>query len=168
MKNYQWYSDQWGKPTKDDSLLFLLLIVGIFQAGLSWKVAASKRAVFEQNFCQLDIAKVAALFPEEIEKISQDPAMIRNPRKINAVVQNAQAIIRLQADYDSFADYLWDFVGGVPLIYEYESSDTITNVVPAATMIAKDMKKRGFTFVGPIVTTMFLKAAGIIQDRVWE
>ncbi|MFC4772852.1 DNA-3-methyladenine glycosylase I [Enterococcus hermanniensis] len=168
MKNYQWYSDQWGKPTKDDSLLFLLLIVGIFQVGLSWKVAASKRDVFERNFCQLDISKVAALFPEELEKISQDPAMIRNPRKIKAVVQNAQAIILLQADYDSFADYLWDFVGGVPLIYECEAKDMVKNVVPEATLIAKDMKKRGFIFVGPVVTTMFLKAAGIIQDQVWE
>lgn len=94
--------------------------------------------------------------------------MIRNRRKIKAVVQNARAIVTLLDDYDSFSDYLWDFVGGVPVVYQYETADEALNNLPEARVIAKDMKKRGFTFVGPIVTTMFLKAAGIIQDQVME
>lgn len=164
----QWYSDRWGKPTHDDRELFLLLTIGVFQAGLSWQAAASKKEVFERNFCGMDFRQVAAFFPEDIEKIAKDPEMIRNPRKIKAVVQNARAIVTLLKDYDSFADYLWDFVGGVPVIHEYELPEEVPNILPEATVIAKDMKKRGFTFVGPIVTCMFLKAAGIMQDRVWN
>ena len=148
MSKSQWYSDRWGEPTHDDRMLFLLLTVGVFQAGLSWQAAASKREVFERNFCGMDFRKVAAFF--------------------KAVVQNARAIVLLLNDYDSFADYLWDFVGGVPVLHEYETAEEVPNTLPEATVIAKDMKKRGFTFVGPIVTCMFLKAAGIMQDRVWD
>ena len=168
MKKSQWYSEQWGKPTRDDRMLFLLLTVGVFQAGLSWQAAASKRTTFEKNFCGMDFHKVAAFFPDDIDRIAKDPEMIRNRRKIKAVVQNARAIVTLLDDYDSFADYLWDFVGGVPVVYQYETADEALNNLPEARVIAKDMKKRGFTFVGPIVTTMFLKAAGIIQDQVME
>ena len=168
MKNYQWYSDRWGEPTRDDRMLFLLLTVGVFQAGLSWQAAAGKREVFERNFCGMDFRKVAAFFPEDVEKIAKDPEMIRNSRKIQAVVQNARAIVPLLEDYESFADYLWDFVGGVPIVREYELAEEVPNTLPEATTIAKDMKKRGFSFVGPVVTCMFLKAAGIIQDRVME
>ena len=164
MSKSQWYSDRWGEPTHDDRMLFLLLTVGVFQAGLSWQAAASKREVFERNFCGMDFRKVAAFFPEDIAK---DPEMIQNRRKIKAVVQNARAIVLLLNDYDSFADYLWDFVGGVPVLHEYETAEEVPNTLPEATVIAKDMKKRGFTFVGPIVTCMFLKAAGIMQERVW-
>lgn len=168
MKDYQWYSDQWGKPTKDDDMLFLLLTIGVFQAGLSWKVAAGKKESFMRNFCEMDFRKVAALFPDDAERIAKDPEMIRNPRKIKAVIQNARAIVRLLDDYDSFADYLWDFVGGVPVVKQYETQDQVSNTLPEATTIAKDMKKRGFTFVGPVVTCMFLKAAGVIQDQVLD
>ena len=167
MSKSQWYSDRWGEPTHDDRMLFLLLTVGVFQAGLSWQAAASKREVFERNFCGMDFRKVAAFFPEDIEQIAKDPEMIQNRRKIKAV-QNARAIVLLLNDYDSFADYLWDFVGGVPVLHEYETAEEVPNTLPEATVIAKDMKKRGFTFVGPIVTCMFLKAAGIMQDRVWD
>ena len=168
MKNYQWYSDRWGEPTRDDHMLFLLLTVGVFQAGLSWQAAAGKREVFERNFCGMDFRKVAAFFPEDIEEIAKDPEMIRNSRKIQAVVQNARAIVTLLEDYESFADYLWDFVGGVPIVREYELAEEVPNTLPEATTIAKDMKKRGFSFVGPVITCMLLKAAGIIQDRVME
>lgn len=168
MKNYQWYSDQWGNPTKDDQLLFLLLTIGVFQAGLSWQSVASKREVFMRNFCEMDFRKVAAFFPDDVEKIMSDPEMIRNPRKIKAVIQNARAIVNLLEDYASFADYLWDFFGGIPMVHQYETGDEVPNRLPEATVVAKDMKKRGFTFVGPVVTCMFLKATGMIQDQVME
>ncbi|MGX7235966.1 DNA-3-methyladenine glycosylase I [Enterococcus phoeniculicola] len=166
MNNYQWYSEQWGKETRDDQQLFLLLTVGVFQAGLSWKAAAGKKAVFYRNFCEMDFRKVAAFFPDDIDRILEDPEMIRNPRKVQAVVKNARAIVTLLNEYDSFSDYLWDFVGGVPMIHTYETQEEVPAVLPEATMIAKDMKKRGFSFVGPVVTYMFLKSAGIIQDQV--
>ncbi|MCB5951619.1 DNA-3-methyladenine glycosylase I [Enterococcus sp. BWT-B8] len=165
MKKYQWYSDQWGKPGKNDQELFLLLTVGVFQAGLSWQAAAGKKDVLMRNFCEMDFRQVAAFFPDDVERIAKDPDMIRNPRKIKAVIQNARAIVRLLEEYDSFSEYLWDFVGGVPVVKNYKSEEEIPNVLPEATTIAKDMKKRGFSFVGPVVTCMFLKAAGIIKDE---
>ncbi|MBM7712297.1 DNA-3-methyladenine glycosylase I [Enterococcus xiangfangensis] len=168
MKKSQWYRDQWGKPTHDDRMLFLLLTVGVFQAGLSWQIAAGKREIFERNFCDMDFHQVAAFFPEDLEQIVNDPEMIRNPRKIRAIVANARAIVTLLKEYDSFAEYLWDFTGGVPIIHEYELKDEVPNTLSEATVIAKDMKKRGFVYVGPIVTCMFLKAAGIIQDQIVE
>lgn len=166
-KKYYWYSQQWGKPTRDNRLLFLLLTVGVFQAGLSWKAAAGKKDVFLKHFCDMDYRKVAGFFEEDIERIARDPEMIRNKRKIRAVVQNARAIVNLEKEGQSFAEYLWDFVGSVPVVNHYETIDDVPKTLPEANKIAKDMKKRGFTFVGPIVTCMFLKAAGILQDEIW-
>lgn len=163
---YYWYHEQFGKPTHDDRMMFILLTVGTFQAGLSWKAAASKMEVFLKNFHNMDIQKVAAMLPDEIEQVMNNPEMIRNPRKINAVVQNARAILGVQNEYGSFANYMWDFVGGVPKLNVYEEADEVPNVVPLSEKVAKDMKKHGFTFVGPVVTYMFMKACGIVQDTV--
>lgn len=163
---FDWYHNQWGKPTHDDRLLFILLTVGTFQAGLSWKAAAGKMDVFLRNFHNMDIQKVAGMMPDDVGKIMQDPEMIRNPRKINATIQNAQAILAVQEEYGSFAEYMWDFVGGVPRLNVYEEAYEVPNVTPLSKNVAKDMKKHGFTFVGPVVTYMFMKASGMIQDEV--
>ncbi|MTD42137.1 DNA-3-methyladenine glycosylase I [Erwinia sp. CPCC 100877] len=164
--NYDWYHQQWGKPTHDDRLLFILLTVGTFQVGLSWKVAAGKLPVFLKNFHNMEISKVAAMLPDEVEAILQDPEMIRNPRKVQATIQNARAILAVQEEYGSFAEYMWDFVGGVPRLNVYEEAYEVPNVTPLSKNVAKDMKRHGFTFVGPVVTYMFMKASGMIQDEV--
>lgn len=164
--NYQWYHEQWGKPTHDDRLLFILLTVGTFQAGLSWKAAAGKLPVFLRNFHNMEIQKVAGMMPDDVEKIMQDPEMIRNPRKIQATIQNAQAILAVQQEYGSFAEYMWAFVGSVPCLNVYEEAYEVPNVTPLSKNVAKELKKHGFTFVGPVVTYMFMKASGLIQDEV--
>lgn len=114
MNNYQWYTEQWGKPTREDDLLFLLLTVGVFQVGLSWKAAAGKKVAFMKNFCQMKPEKVAALLPDEVDRIVADPDMIRNRRKIEATIKNAQAILKVQEEFGSFANYLWQFVKTSP------------------------------------------------------
>lgn len=164
--SYQWYHQQWGKPTHDDRLLFILLTVGTFQAGLSWKAAASKLPVMLKNFHNMDIKKVAGMMPDEVEKILQDPEMIRNPRKINATIQNAQAILAVQKEFGSFAEYIWGFTENVPILTVYEEEYEVKQVSPLTSKVAKEMKKRGFSFVGPVVTCMFMKASGILQDEV--
>jgi DNA-3-methyladenine glycosylase I len=166
VKKYQWYSDQWGQPTKDDELLFLLLTVGVFQTGLGWKIAAGKRAVFLRNFCNMNVHKVAALTPPDEEEILADPEMIRNPRKVHAVIKNARAILAIQAEYGSFSEYLWSFVQHVPILNVYEESYQVSTRHPLGEKLAKDLKKRGFAFVGPVVTYMFMKASGLVQDEV--
>ena len=141
-------------------------MVGVFQTGLGWKVAASKRTVFERHFCQLEIRKVAALTPADEERILADPNMIRNPRKVRAVIQNARAICAIQEDYGSFSEYLWSFVQHVPILQVYEESYQVPKCHPLGTALAKDLKKRGCAFVGPVVTYMFMKASGLVQDEV--
>lgn len=166
MEKYAWYSKRFGTPTEDDEELFLLLTVGVFQAGLSWQAAAGKKDAFLRNFAQMNIPQVAAFFPEDLEKIMADPEMIHNPRKIRAVIHNARAILGLRPEFASFSEYLWHFTNGEPIVESYSALAAIPNTHPLATKIAKDMKKRGFQFVGPILTCMFLKASGIIQDEI--
>lgn len=168
MNNYQWYTEQWGgKPTREDDLLFLLLTVGVFQVGLSWKAAAGKKVAFMKNFCQMKPEKVAALLPDEVDRIVADPDMIRNRRKIEATIKNAQAILKVQEEFGSFANYLWQFVKNVPPVLSiYEEAYQVPRTQLLSDNVAKDLKKRGFSFVGPIVTNMFLKASGIIQVEI--
>lgn len=157
----QFYSGHFGQPTHDDQRLFLLLTVGVFQAGLSWQAAASKIPVFQQRFANFDPQVVAAFTEPDVAALAADPEMIRNPRKIRAVVQNAQAILAVQKEFGSFATYLWRFADDQPYLLapDYETERTSA----LGSRVAKDMKRRHFTFVGPIVTHMFLRAAGIIQ-----
>lgn len=140
--------------------------MGTFQAGLSWKTAAGRLPVFLENFHNMEIKLVAAMMPDEIEKVMLDPLMIRNPRKINAMIQNAQAIMTIQKEYGSFAEYLWEFVGHRPLLTIYEEAYEVPKIMPIANKIAQELKQRGFCFVGPVITCMFLKASGILQDEV--
>lgn len=163
---YQWYQEQWGIPTTDDQQLFLLLTIGTFQAGLSWKVAASKREVFFKYFHEMRIHEVAAMLPDEIEALAHNPEMIRNPRKIQATVTNARAILAIQQEFGSFSNYLWSFVNDCPQVKVYEERYEIPTRSDTAIRVANDLKKRGFSFVGPITTQMFLKAAGLIQENV--
>ena len=106
MNNYQWYTEQWGKPTREDDLLFLLLTVGVFQVGLLESSSREKSSIHEK-FCQMKPEKVAALLPDEVDRIVADPDMIRNRRKIEATIKNAQAILKVQEEFGSFANYLW-------------------------------------------------------------
>lgn len=168
IKKYDWYHENWGKPVKEDQMLFLLLTVGVFQVGLSWKAAAGKREAYERNFYNMDIQKVAGMMSDDIEQIMQDLDMIRNPRKIKATIQNARAIIGIQKEYGSFSNYLWEMVGNSPVIYTYEERGDVPTTLPLSTKVAKELKKKGFSFVGPVVTCMFMKASGLIQDEILE
>ena len=165
----QEYHAYFGTPTHDDHILFELMTVGVFQVGLSWQAAASKLPVFRRVFCGMAIDQVAALDLEvDGERIARDPAMIRNGRKIRATIQNARAIQQIQAEFGSFAAYLWQFVHGTPLLLPVVTRDEIVNQSTIGSAVARDLKRRGCRFVGPVVTHMFLKAAGILQDQVLE
>ncbi|MFD0898202.1 DNA-3-methyladenine glycosylase I [Loigolactobacillus binensis] len=162
------YSAYFGTPTHDDHILFELLTVGVFQVGLSWQAAASKLPRYRRDFAGMEIQAVAAFSELDVERIAADPAMIRNPRKIQATITNAQAILAVQKEFGSFANYLWQFVAGVPLLITYVEPDEVDNHSPLASRVAQDMKRRGFKFVGPVVTHMFMKAAGLIQDEILD
>ncbi|CAJ1229292.1 DNA-3-methyladenine glycosylase I [Levilactobacillus zymae] len=163
------YDAYFGTPTHDDHILFELMTVGVFQVGLSWQAAASKLPVYRRVFAGMDIAQVAGFDLEiDVERIACDDEMIRNVRKIRATIQNARAITQIQAEFGSFADYLWQFVNGTPLLLPVVTRDEIVNQSTIGSAVAKDLKRRGCKFVGPVVTHMFLKAAGILQDQILD
>lgn len=165
-KSWTWYHEQWGKPTYDDSKLFQLLTIGIFQVGLNWKMIAGKRDVFAKYFYDYNVERVAAILPDEIEVMLKDSDMIKNERKINATINDAQAVLSIQKEYGSFSNYLWKFVNDKPLVNEYTERDEVPTSSELSKAVAVDMKKHGFTYVGPIVMYMFMKAGGMVQDNV--
>jgi len=163
------YDAYFGTPTHDDHILFELMTVGVFQVGLSWQAAASKLPVFRRVFAGMAIAQVAQFDLErDVERLTQDKQMIRNARKIRATIQNARAILAIQEEFGSFANYLWSFVNGTPLLLPVVSRDEIVNQSTIGSAVARDLKRRGCKFVGPVVTHMFLKAAGILRDEVLD
>jgi len=156
------YSAYFGTPTHDDHVLFELLIVGVLQAGLSWQAAASQLPVLRQHMAGLRVAQVAGFDEPDLERLMKTPGVMHNGRKLRAIVTNARAILKLQAAYGSFSAYLWAFVDATPFIMPAPDNELPTRSAFGA-RVAKDLHRHGFTFVGPIVTHMFLLAAGIIQ-----
>ncbi|QFG47350.1 DNA-3-methyladenine glycosylase I [Lapidilactobacillus dextrinicus] len=157
------YERIFGQATHDDQLLFEMLVIAVFQAGLSWKVAANKIPVFRQVFANFDHHQVAGFDEPEYEALLKNPAMIRNPRKIKAIIINARAIIKLAPEFSSFADYLWHFTDNNIWQMAVEPGTPLNQQSSLGTVVAKDMKKRGFTFVGPTTVQLLLLAAGIIK-----
>lgn len=165
----QHYHDQiWGKPEYSEPLLFKWLCLETYQAGLSWQTVLKKQAAFEANFYDFELVKVAAMTPADIERLLQDPNIIRNRLKLTATINNAGAILRLDAggEYQSFATYLWHFVDGQPLINQPRQDADVPSTSPLAREIAKDMKQRGFKFVGPTVIYSWLQAVGVVDDHL--
>ncbi|KRL58823.1 DNA-3-methyladenine glycosylase I [Latilactobacillus fuchuensis] len=159
----QAYQAYFGTPTYDDRLWFVLLTVGVFQVGLSWQAAASKLPVYRAVFAGMSIEEVAQFDEADVERLQQDERLIRNPRKIRAVIQNARAILAIQATGISFSEFLWDFVGGQPQLLLMSDSGVTERSAPISTQLAKALKKRGFKFVGPVVTHMMMLAGGLLQ-----
>lgn len=163
------YDAYFGTPTHDDHILFELMTVGVFQVGLSWQAAASKLPMYRRVFAGMAIDAVAAMDLEvDVERIANVAGMIGNHRKIRATIQNARAIKAIQQEFGSYAAYLWQFVHGVPLQLPVVSRDEIATQSTMGSAVAHDLKRRGCQFVGPVVTHMFLKAAGILQDEILD
>lgn len=163
---YVAYHDQeWGIPLHDERALFELLCLETYQAGLSWETILNKRAAFRQAFHGYDVHQVAVMTDAELEGILQNPAVVRNRRKIYATRANAQAFLKIQAEFGSFDHYLWSFVDFTPIdnpVKDYRLAPSKTSL---SEEVAKDMKRRGFEFVGPVCVYFFLQAAGLDNDH---
>ncbi|WP_461218169.1 DNA-3-methyladenine glycosylase I [Lapidilactobacillus salsurivasis] len=165
----QQYHDQiWGRPEHSERLLFEWLCLETYQAGLSWQTVLNKQAAFEAAFADFELTKVAAMTDNDLERLLQDPTIIRNRLKLSATINNAQAILKLDAsgEYDSLATYLWHFVDGRPIINRPRQDADVPSTSPLAKTIAKDMKQRGFKFVGPTVIYSWLQAVGVVDDHL--
>ncbi len=164
---YENYHDQeWGVPIFDDRLLFEFLILETFQAGLSWITVLRKREHFGKSFDAFDYHKIAVYDSLKEEELLSNPNIIRNRLKIAATIQNARAFLAIQKEEGSFSNYIWSFVSGKPVINKYKKLDEIPAFTPLAEKISKDLKKRGFKFVGPTIIYAHMQATGMVNDHL--
>ena len=162
----RYHDEVWGVPIREDQQLFAKLMLDINQAGLSWNTILQKWDNFQRAYDHFEIAKVAAYPPEKVASLLQDSGIIRNRRKVAAAVNNAQRVLEIQQEWGSFADYLWSFVDGQPVVNHWTSLAEVPATSPLSDQIAKDLKKRGFSFVGSTTIYAFLQAVGIINDHL--
>lgn len=157
---------EWGIPVHDDRLLFEFLILEGAQAGLSWNLILEKRDNYRRAFDNFQIDKVASYDERKIEELRENPGIIRNRLKINAAVTNASAVLDLQENYGSFDSYIWQFVKNKSIQNKWESLSEIPSSTPESEKMSKDLKKKGFKFVGPTICYSFMQAVGMVNDHL--
>ena len=161
-----YHDSEWGVPVYDDRLLFEFLVLEGAQAGLSWITILRKRDAYRKAFAQFDPEKVARFNARKIEALMQDAGIVRNRLKIESAVKNARAFLELQEELGSFSDYQWGFVGGKPIQNRYATLKHIPPRTPISDAFSKDLKKRGFTFVGSTIIYAHMQAVGMVNDHV--
>ncbi|WP_452597770.1 DNA-3-methyladenine glycosylase I [Pontimicrobium sp. MEBiC01747] len=163
---YEAYHDlEWGVPVYDDHQLFEFLILETFQAGLSWITVLRKRENFRDAFDNFEYKKIAQYNQDKIDELLQNAGIIRNKLKVKATITNAQAFIKVQEEFGSFSKYIWDFVDGKPIKNKLKNyKDTPANT-PLSDALSKDLKKRGFKFVGSTVVYAHMQATGMVNDH---
>lgn len=163
---YKSYHDnEWGVPVKDDATLFEFLILETFQAGLSWITILNKRQNFRKAFDNFDYKKIAAYDQQKIDSLLQDAGIIRNKLKIKATISNAQAFMEIQHQFGTFSDYIWEFVNHVPIKNSFKNHREIPATTEISDRLSKDLKTRGFKFVGSTVVYAHMQATGMVNDH---
>lgn len=166
---YVAYHDQeWGKPLHDDRGHFELLTLEGAQAGLSWETVLNKRENYRQLFCNFEPKVVARFTADKVIKILNNPGIIRNRLKIASTVTNAQAFCKVQREFSSFDNYIWSFVNHTPHINKFNDLKSYPTATPVSDLIAKDLKRRGFKFVGSTIIYAYMQAAGLVNDHVTD
>ncbi len=163
---WRYHDEEWGVPVRDDRKHFEFLILEGAQAGLSWSTILNKRENYRRAFARSDPAKVARFSPARIEKILLDPGVVRNRQKVGSAVSNARLFLELVDEVGSFNTYIWGFVGGKPIVNRWTESKQIPATSTESDALARDLKKRGFKFVGSTVMYAHLQAAGLINDHL--
>lgn len=162
----EYHDTEWGVPVHDDRKQFEFLILEGAQAGLSWSTILHRRAGYRRAFADFDPYKVARFTPARIEKLLLDPGIIRNRLKVNAAVGNARAFLALQEEFGSFDRYIWDFVDGRPVVNRWRRQSEVPATSPVSDALSRDMKKRGFRFVGSTILYAHLQATGLVNDHL--
>jgi DNA-3-methyladenine glycosylase I len=160
-----YHDEEWGAPVHDDRLLFEFLILEGAQAGLSWSTILRKRDRYRQVYDHFDPARIAAFDEAKIAVLLADPGIVRNRLKVAASVQNARACLQVQKEFGSLDAYFWQFVGGQPMINARKTLAEIPAQTPEAEAMSKDLKRRGFRFVGPTICYAFMQAVGLVNDH---
>jgi len=164
---YREYHDrEWGVPVHDDRVIFEFLVLEGAQAGLSWGTILRKRENFRRAFRDFDPVKVARFDVRTVQRLLQDPGIIRNSLKINAAVQNAKAFLEVQKEFGSFDSYVWRFVGGRTKVNRWKRLKEIPAATPESEAMSRDLVHRGFRFVGPTICYAHMQATGMVNDHV--
>ena len=161
----EYHDKEWGVPVYDDRLLFEFLILEGFQAGLSWRTILYKRENFRKAFDYFDPAKIANYKEEKISELLQNEGIIRNQLKVRGAVQNACCFLNVQKEFGTFKDYIWQFTGGKPIKHNFHSLSEIPATSEISDLMSKDLKKRGFKFVGSTVCYSHMQATGMVNDH---
>jgi DNA-3-methyladenine glycosylase I len=161
-----YHDREWGVPQHDDRVLFEFLILEGAQAGLSWSTILAKRDAYRRAFSRFEPAKVARYDSRKIGLLLADPGIVRNRLKITASIANAKAFLAVQEEFSSFDRYIWQFVGGEPLINARKSMKQVPARTPVSDKMSKDLLRRGFRFVGPTICYAFMQAVGMVNDHL--
>ncbi|MDG1387973.1 MAG: DNA-3-methyladenine glycosylase I [Halioglobus sp.] len=164
----QYHDEEWGVPVWDDQILFEFLILEGAQAGLSWITVLKKREAYRNLFDHFNANKVARYTDNKLEKLLLNPAIIRNRLKVFGARKNAIAFLEVQAEKGSFANYIWDFVDGTPMQNQWKSMSQVPATTDISDALSKDMKKRGFTFVGSTIMYAHMQATGMVNDHTGD
>jgi DNA-3-methyladenine glycosylase I len=161
-----YHDEEWGVPAHDDNRLYEMLVLEGAQAGLSWSTILNKREGYRRGFSGFDPGKVARFDSRRVEGLFADPSIVRNRLKVLSAISNAQAVLRVQEEDGSLDSYLWSFVGGAPKVNRFRTLGDIPAETAESSAMSKDLKRRGFKFVGPTVCYAFMQACGLVLDHV--
>jgi len=161
----KYHDEEWGVPVRDDRKLYEFIVLETFQAGLSWRTVLHKRENFRKAFAGFDFRKVSKFGKRELARLVQDAGIIRNRAKIEAAVNNANCLLEVREEFGSFADYMWSWVGGKPIVHKHRTLKDYKPFTDEAVAWAKDLKQRGFKFLGPTVVYAHMQAVGMVNDH---
>ncbi len=162
----EYHDNEWGVPVYDDRVHFEFLILEGAQAGLSWSTILKKREGYRKAFADFDPVKVSKFTEARLEKILQDPGIVRNKLKVYAAVNNAKRFLEVQKEFGTFSDYIWGFVGGKPMVNKRKSLSEVPATTKESDALSKDLIKRGFKFVGSTVMYAHMQACGLVNDHL--
>mgnify|MGYP003963120745 FL=1 len=163
--NLTYHDKEWGRAQHDDQKLFEFLILEGAQAGLSWVTILKRRDGYRKAFSNFDVLKVSKFTQKRVEKLLQDESIIRNKLKVNSAVKNAKAFLKIQTEFGSFDKYLWGFVNHKPIKNKFKKLSDIPTSTEISEKLSKDLKKRGFSFVGPTICYALMQATGMVNDH---
>jgi DNA-3-methyladenine glycosylase I len=165
MEYVTYHDEEWGVPVHDDRTHFEFLILEGAQAGLSWATVLKKREGYRKSFAGFDPEKVALFDEEKIQELLQFEGIIRNKLKVRSAVTNAQKFLEVQKEFGSFDNYIWQFVDGEPIVNNWKNMDEVPATSPESDALSKDLKKRGFKFVGSTIMYAHMQACGLVNDH---
>lgn len=161
-----YHDREWGVPVRDDQRLFEMLTLEGAQAGLSWTTILRKRDNYRRAFCEFDPERVARFDDSDVARLLADPGIVRHRLKVRGAIQNARVVLAIQAEFESFARYVWQFVGDRPRVNRWRQQREVPAKTPESVAMSKQLKRRGCTFVGPTICYAFMQAAGLVNDHI--